>query len=42
MEIHYRQILDITHDGINYLDSNEQTQKISFIECRKNWVGSFM
>ncbi|MFE5318360.1 hypothetical protein ACFQ88_06600 [Paenibacillus sp. NPDC056579] len=38
MEIHYRQILDITHDGTNYLDSTEQTQTISFIECWKYWV----
>ncbi|WP_282936256.1 hypothetical protein [Paenibacillus sp. RC67] len=38
MEIHYRQLLDITHDEINYIDSNEQTQTISFIDCRKNWV----
>lgn len=31
-------VVDVTEDGILYKDSSDITNKVLFIECRKNWV----
>lgn len=31
-------VIDVTEDGIVYKDNTGATNKVLFVECRKNWV----